>query len=129
MPNNLPNTIEDKLSAAEQKERKAEQARINGAKSKGPITEAGKAISSGNAVKHGFAATRNIVLAVEDEEEFLRHLERTRACYKPRDYVEQTYVEQLASISWRQSRLVALESSLIAAQMSLHDERVCAQHP
>src|SRR5882724_8889884 len=129
MPDIMPNTIEDKLSPAEQKERKAEQSRINGSKSKGPSSAEGKAISSANAVKHGFASIRNIVLAVEDVDEFRLNLEKTRACYKPRDYVEQTYVEQLASITWRQSRLVALESNFITAQMSLHDERVCAQHP
>ena len=107
----------------------SEQSRINGAKSKGPITPEGKAISSGNAVKHGFASTFNIVLAVEDEPDFLEHLAQLRACYKPRDYVENSYIEQLASITWRQSRLVALETAFITAQMSLHDDRVCEEHP
>ena len=108
---------------------RSDQARINGAKSHGPITPEGKAISSSNALKHGFAAAINVVLTIEDKSAFDDHLEGLRASYKPTDYAELVFVEQLASISWRQARLVALESAFIEAQMSLHDEKVCALHP
>ena len=116
----MPETI--KLS-------RSEQARINGAKSEGPVTPQGKAISSTNALKHGFAATINVVLAIENESDFLLHVAGVRASFTPTNYMEETLVDQLANISWRQARLVALESALIAAQMSLHDANVCATHP
>ena len=112
-----------------QKRTPSEQARINGAKSRGPITPEGKAKSSANSIKHGFAATVNNVLAFEDQADFQLHLAGIRASYAPKNYMEETLVDQLASIGWRQARLVGLETSMIDAQMSLHHERVCAQHP
>ena len=46
---------------------RAEQSRINVAKSLGPITPEGKAKSSRNSLKHGFAAIVNVVLRIEDK--------------------------------------------------------------
>ena len=80
---------------------RSEQSRINGAKSKGPVTAAGKAISSANALKHGFAATINVVLTIEDEPAFHEHLAGVRAAFNPTNYFEQTLIDQLANISWR----------------------------
>ena len=102
----------------------SEQARINGAKSKGPTSPAGKAISSANSLKHGFAAVINVVLRIEDKAAFDLHLEGLRASYKPTDYAEQTFVDQLAAISWRQSRLTGLETALFDAQMDLQLDHV-----
>ena len=50
---------------------KSESARINGAKSRGPKTEAGRQRSSQNALKHGLTA-ETLVLPTEDPAEFLR---------------------------------------------------------
>jgi len=114
--------MSDKLS-------RSEQSRINGAKSHGPTSPEGKAISSRNGLKHGFAATVNNVLRVEDKEAFTTHLECLRTSWRPQDYFEQVLVDQLASISWRQARLVGLETALIDAQMSIQDENIEALHP
>jgi hypothetical protein len=108
---------------------RSEQARLNGAKSKGPITIDGKSRSSQNAIKHGFAASVNVVISIEEKPEWDLHLEGCRASFKPQCYVEQTMVDQLASISWRQSRLVALETALIDAQISVQRDNVCNLHP
>ena len=112
-----------------QKRNHSEQARINGAKSKGPITPEGKAKSSSNALKHGFAATLNVVLSIEEEPVFQSHLKGIRASFNPTNYMEDTLVDQLASISWRQARLVASETALLDAQMSLQNKNVCARYP
>lgn len=60
------------------KEERAEISRTNGAKSKGPKTEAGKERSSRNALKHGeratkhsdFAPPHDAVLCTDDRQEF-----------------------------------------------------------
>jgi hypothetical protein len=108
---------------------RAEQSRLNGAKSKGPITPEGKANSSSNAIKHGFAAHENVVLAVEDEADWLAHLDSFRTSFLPQCYVEQRLVDHLASINWRQSRLIAIETALIDVQMSIQDGNVQIIHP
>jgi hypothetical protein len=108
---------------------RSEQSRINGSKSKGPVSIEGKAASSRNAIKHGFAALINTVISVEDEPAFQLHLEGYRASFLPTCYVEQTLVDQLASINWRQARLVGLETALIDAQISIQKDNVCDFHP
>ena len=99
----------------------SEQSRLNGSKSRGPKTAEGKAKSSSNALVHGFAAVINVVLVGEDKAAFELHVEKTRAAYKPIDYAEESFVDQLAGIQWRQSRLVGLETALIDAQMGIQD--------
>ena len=107
----------------------SEQARINGSKSKGPTSIEGKANSSRNSLKHGFAAVINVVLTVENSDDFLLHVDGFKAGFRPQDYVEQTMVEELAAISWRKARLIALETSIIDAQVSSQDPLVRALHP
>src|ERR1700678_1769534 len=51
-------------------EKRSEASRINGAKSQGPKTEEGKAISSRNAVKHGLYSSVKTMVAAENPEEF-----------------------------------------------------------
>ena len=107
----------------------SEQARINGSKSKGPTSVEGKANSSRNSLKHGFAAVINVVLTVENSDDFLLHVDGFKAGFRPQDYVEQTMVEELAAISWRKARLIALETSIIDAQVSAQDPVVRTLHP
>jgi len=102
----------------------AEQARINGAKSKGPTSPEGKARSSRNALTHGFAASINTVLTIEDIPAWELHIQSYRDSFKPQCYVEYSLVDQLASINWRQCRLVALETSLIEAHLGLQNTAI-----
>jgi hypothetical protein len=111
------------------KRTRSEQARLNGAKSKGPITPNGKTRSSKNALKHGFAAVINNVLGIEDEAAFNLHLDGLRASFLPLNYAEHMLVDLLASISWRQSRLIGLETALLDAQMDLQEESIGDLHP
>jgi hypothetical protein len=49
---------------------KAEIARENGRKSKGPISEEGKQRSSRNGIRHGLSANQNTLLSMESAEEY-----------------------------------------------------------
>ena len=93
-------------SSAKARSPQAEQSRINGAKSNGPTSDEGKAKSSKNALKHGFAATINVVLSIEDPAEFQLHLAGLRASYAPTNYAEETFVESAESRSEYSSDLV-----------------------
>ena len=108
---------------------RAEQSRINGAQSRGPITPEGKAISSSNAVKHGFAAAINVVLTVEDRAAFELHVAGVRTAFKPANYFEEALVDQLAAIQWRQGRLTGLETALVDAQVSLQAGHIFDTQP
>jgi hypothetical protein len=107
----------------------AEQARINGAQSKGPITDEGKQRSSKNALKHGFAAKVNILIDPDDSEAWDTHIAGYHDSYLPINYAETEFVGQLASISWRQARLVGIETALIDLQITFQDEKVDEYFP
>jgi hypothetical protein len=108
---------------------RAEQSRINGSKSKGPTSDAGKARSSHNALKHGFAAAHNNVLTIEEVPVFEQHVDGYIKSYNPKTYAERTLVEQLASISWRHARLVGLETSFIELQLSIQNKPIEQTYP
>src|SRR5947209_16285861 len=75
----------------------------NAAASTGPRTEAGKAASSQNALKHG-ATAANVVLAFEDPAEFEAvRLDFHLQCL-PATGLEYHYVDDLASLYWRLKR-------------------------
>ena len=108
---------------------RSEQSRINGAKSKGPTSAEGKAVSSRNALKHGFAAAINNVIAVEDKEAWELHVSGYRDAFTPQNYFETTLVDQLASVNWRQTRLAGLETAILDAQLSVQKLPVNATRP
>jgi hypothetical protein len=90
---------------------KAQAARINGAKSNGPVTEEGKAISSQNSRQHGLTSAR-VVLPHESQEEYDRLEASIVNRFKPYDEIEQALVQQMASSLWRLRRIDAMEAAL-----------------
>jgi hypothetical protein len=77
---------------------RSEQARINGAKSRGPKTPEGKAVSSMNAVKHGRFIKDPVRLFFESTADFELLLQDLVAHFRPATYAERRVVEQLAQV-------------------------------
>jgi hypothetical protein len=85
--------------------------RINGAKSKGPISKLGKIKASRNAVKHGFLSQQPPVLITEDLEYFQDILQGMTNDYKPKGTVESLLVRQIAMAWLRLNRLWNVEAA------------------
>jgi hypothetical protein len=96
---------------------KSAASRVNGAKSKGPITAEGKNQSSRNSLVHGFTAKHIIVLACENEDEFQELLDDYSGAYQPGSAVESGLVEEMVACRWRMQRLRAIETALLDSEM------------
>ena len=102
--------------------RQIESARINGAKSNGPLTPEGKLRSSQNAIKHGLLA-KTIVLRHENRELFDEILQDFIEEFQPESRREWCLVEELVSAKWRLRRLWGIESRLLGARTdTMRDE-------
>ncbi|MCC6364028.1 MAG: hypothetical protein IT165_10920 [Bryobacterales bacterium] len=95
---------------------RAEASRINGAKSRGPVTPEGKARSSQNALKHGLAS-RAVVLFNESHEEYDALLLEYRTLYKPMDQYEADRVTDIVNARWRIRRIQRFETAVIDLQL------------
>ncbi len=100
---------------------KAATARINGAKSNGPITAEGKAISSQNAIRHGLSSSR-VVLPHESQEAYDKLEASLINRFKPTDDLEQELVQEMAAARWRLRRIEAMEAALFKKAIKQHDE-------
>ena len=98
-------------------QRRIDSSRINGAKSQGPITEAGKEAASHNATKHGLCADC-IVMKGEKREAYLDTLQEHVDVYNPDDLVEFNIVEEMAAAYWRQRRCWSAETDLFDREMA-----------
>ncbi|MCB1885939.1 MAG: hypothetical protein KDG89_18485, partial [Geminicoccaceae bacterium] len=93
-----------------------EASRQNGAKGRGPRTEAGKAASSRNALKHGLTATTDVLLPTEDADAFADHCAQVEAEYQPQGPTERALVTQLALVFWRMIRVEAVEAEVLISR-------------
>ena len=73
---------------------KSQSARANGAKSRGPATEAGKQRSSQNAIRHGLTA-QTLVLPCEDPADYQRLLDSYLDYFHPSSPVELDLVQEM----------------------------------
>ncbi len=90
---------------------KSESARINGAKSHGPKTEAGRKRSSQNALKHGLTS-QTLVLPSEDPDEFNQLLTSYLDQFQPHGPAELHLVHEMVAAKWRLERLAIIETQL-----------------
>jgi len=85
----------------------------NSQKSTGPITEAGKAKSSLNAVKTGLTG-RTVLLPSEDAAAYQAHLDRAFTQLAPANDDERALVQAIADTDWRLLRIPSLELGIYA---------------
>jgi hypothetical protein len=104
---------------------KAESARINGAKSKGPKTEEGKARSRFNALRHGLAAN-TVCLTKQERPIFEAMVEAYNERFRPADTVEEDFIEQMCVAKWRQRRCWSMETAALNVQVR-RDRRIVDQ--
>jgi len=100
---------------------KAEAARANGAKSRGPATPEGRAKSSRNSLRHGFSA-KSVLLPAESHEQFQLLLDAHIQQFHPANPVEMDLVEAMAVARWRLRRIWAIETSLFAHELQRRAE-------
>ncbi|MGD9508272.1 MAG: hypothetical protein AB7I59_11325 [Geminicoccaceae bacterium] len=91
----------------------SEASRLNGALSAGPVTDAGKACSALNAVRHGLSGRAFFLLPDEDPAEFAAHEAELLTVYRPRDHAEREAVLALVRALWREIRGDRLEAQVL----------------
>ena len=89
--------------------------RANGARSRGPTTEAGKARSARNGTKHGLRGGLFALLPGDDRDEFAALHAAVTSDWGPRDAYERRWVHELVTAMWRQDRLHGLEIAALTA--------------
>ena len=77
----------------------------NALASTGPQTAEGKAIVSGNAIRHGLLSWKPTIPELESVEEWEAHLERTLESLAPVGYMETLLAERVALLQWRLVRV------------------------
>ena len=107
-------------------EAQREAARLNGAKSQGPITPKGKAISSRNSLKHGLSS-KKFILEDEDQAEFDALHADYLADFAPATRIERDLVRQLAIYQFRLDRAIELSIAACDCECLTQDERLTAE--
>jgi hypothetical protein len=82
-------------------------------KSTGPKTAAGKQKSAQNAVIHGLTSKQPNLLANENPQAWLQHLDHFRVSYSPQNLTEQMLIDDLAWSRWLRQRLTAVMAAVI----------------
>ena len=86
--------------------------RRNARRSTGPKTAAGKAASSANALRHGLAAARAVVLPDEDGEAYERLRQGVIADLDPAGALQEALAQRIVVLLWRLDRAARLEAEL-----------------
>ena len=102
---------------------KSTTARINGAKSHGPVTSVGLTRSSRNALRHGLSAVAptlapiSPVLPTESAADYQTLLHAYLSEFTPQGLLETELVETMATTRWRLRRISTIETTLLANEM------------
>ena len=102
---------------------RAESARINGAKFRGPKTIEGKARSSRNALTHGMTCAPRVTLVNESDPDFMPVYHAYKEIYKPKDQEELDFLDAMVSYRWRWFRASGFEAEYVSENLrEIHKE-------
>ena len=88
----------------------------NAQHSTGPRTEAGKAASSQNAMKHGFNS-QTVLLPGEDEAAYRKLCADFLECFSPMNALEEQLLQTLCDTQWRIHRCARLEAAALSGEV------------
>ena len=91
------------------------------ARSRGPVTTAGKRRSSQNALAHGLLSDC-VVLPGESRQAFQHLLTQYTERLAPQDALEFGLIEEMAAAYWRLRRAWAIENNLLAESLDAQPE-------
>jgi hypothetical protein len=94
----------------------SDTARANGAKPHGPVTPRGRATSSRNSLRHGFAA-KSVVLPTGSNREFQALLDSYVVQFDPKGGVERELVQTMVAARWRLRRICKIETILLCTEL------------
>jgi hypothetical protein len=97
---------------------RAEASRKNGAKSRGPKTDEGKARSAQNALKHGMRAQKHLMLPDEDAAEFAELEAALVEELAPVGALQTVLARRVAVAAWRLARADRIEAELFEERRS-----------
>ena len=101
--------------------------RRNARRSTGPKTAAGKAASSANALRHGLAAARAVVLPDEDGEAYARLRQGVIADLDPAGALQEALAQRIVVLLWRLDRAARLEAELfVHGRLAVQRKEVAA---
>ena len=104
----IPDPLPEKLP----RRSRAEQARINGAKSRGPISKDGKATVSQNARKHGLAA-KLLLVDREHEADYNDLKTGLTDSLRPQSAAEDLLIDTIAKVVWKIRQSDNMECDLL----------------
>ena len=93
---------------------KTEANRENALASTGPKTAEGRAIVSGNAIRHGLLSWKPVIPGLENPEDWQTHLDGTLDSLAPVGYMETLLAERVALLMWRLGRVARYEGEAVA---------------
>ena len=90
--------------------------RANGAKSRGPVTPDGKAISARNSLRHGILA-QTAIIDSEDPGQLQLLFGELYETWDPADEHERNLVDTMVLSIWRRTRILGMEAAGISLKM------------
>jgi hypothetical protein len=111
-----------KYTPGQERLSRAEQSRVNGAKSHGPVTIEGKAISSRNAEKLG-VYSQNILLYCENKDRFEAFTADLCGRFQPVGEVELMLLGQMAGALWQRQRFELINKTIVEIKLSRIDPK------